>query len=454
MATAILPTRGHDDTPVIQPASRSEDFEEQMSLVERIAVSEAFQKSSRLPALLRYLAVCTLRGDRAGLTEQAIGRAVFDKSADFHPVEDSSVRVYVRQLRLRLYEYFQSSGQDERIIIEMPKGAYALAFNLRHTLATMPKPDLILPGAELSAANPSAESAHPRFSTIYRWLPWTLLAAMFLIALTGWLRWYHAAETAVPPWPLNQVIEPGRSTTMVLADASYALRLLGDRRFNLDEYADRKYINGLIPPDATQGELTLFHYLQDAQITSMADARAVSAITILAGSLRSQLVIRSAKELNGSDLSNGNFIIVGAKSSNPWNELYESRTNFRLVEAGPHGARYIQNLAPQPGEQPFYTVHESTGYSGEDFATVSLVPGLGDQGSTLLVQGLRREGTDAAILFLATYSHRASLEKRLRDANRGKLPRYFEALLRSHAVAGSATNIECIAVRPMVLAQH
>jgi hypothetical protein len=454
MATAILPTRGHDDTPVIQPASRPENFDEQMSLVERIAVSEAFQKSSRLPALLRYLAVCTLRGDRAGLTEQAIGRAVFDKPADFHPVEDSSVRVYVRQLRLRLYEYFQASGQDERIIIEMPKGAYALAFNVRHTLSTAPKPDLELPGAEASVAIQEAESAHSGMSTTYRWLPWPLLAAMFLVALAGWLRWYNAAAAAVPPWPLNQVIERDRSTTMVLADASYALRLLGERRFNLDEYADRKYINGLIPPDATQGELTLFHYLQDAQITSMADARAVSAMTILAGSLRSHLVIRSAKELNGSDMSNGNFIIVGAKSSNPWNELYESRTNFRLVEAGPHGARYIQNIAPQPGEQPTYAVHESTGYSGEDFATISLVPGLGDQGSTLLVQGLRREGTDAAILFLSNSSHRTSLQEALRGANRGKLPKYFEALLRSHAVAGSATNIECIAVRPLVLVAH
>ena len=276
---------------------------------------------------------------------------------------------------------------------------------------------------------------------------------MVLVALTGWLRWYHAAAAAAPPWPLNQVIEPDRSTTMVLADASYVLRLLGERRFNLDEYADRRYMNGLIPPDATQGELTLFRYLQQAQITSMADARAASAMTILAGSLRTQLVIRSAKELNGNAMSNGNFIIVGAKNSNPWSELYESRTNFRLVE-GPHGARYIENLVPLQGEQPSYAVHESTGYSGEDFATISLEPGLGDQGSTLLVQGLRREGTDAAILFLASPSHRASLEEALRRANRGTLPKYFEALLRSHAVAGSATNIECIAVRPLIPAKH
>jgi hypothetical protein len=450
MATAIPPIREHDSNPSTRPAQPPEHGSEQIALVERIAGSEAFQKSSRLPALLRYLAACTLRGDRAGLTEQAIGRAVFDKPADFHPTEDSSVRVYVRQLRLRLYEYFQSAGQDERIVIEIPKGGYALAFHGRHTLA-VPEPDR--PVSDVSPA-PALLADESPARRVPWWLPWALCVAMSLVAVIGWVGWHRAAVAAAPPWPLNQVIEPNRSTTIVLADASYVLRLLGDRQFTLDEYADRRYINGLIPPDATQGELTLFHYLKDAQITSMADARAVSAMTSLAGSLRDQLVIRSAKEMNGSAMSSGNFILVGAKNSNPWNELYEGRTNFRLVEGGARGGRYIDNLVPQPGEQPFYAVHESTGYSGEDFATISLVPALGDQGSTLLIQGLRREGTDAAVLFLTSSSHRTALEQALRAANHGKLPKYFEALVRSHAVAGSATSIDCIAVRSLIPAKH
>ncbi|MEK6398178.1 MAG: hypothetical protein V4734_08840, partial [Terriglobus sp.] len=131
MATAIPPIRDTTDIAGGQSTSRGG---EHWHLVERIANSEAFQKSSRLPALLRYLSACTLQGDRAGLTEQAIGRAVFEKTTDFNPTEDSSVRVYVRQLRLRLYEYFQSTGADERTIIEIPKGGYALAFHPRHVL--------------------------------------------------------------------------------------------------------------------------------------------------------------------------------------------------------------------------------------------------------------------------------------------------------------------------------
>lgn len=65
--------------------------DDRLQLIERITQSEAFQKSSRLPVLLRYLAERTLANDRAGLTEQAIGQAVFGKPRDFHPTEDSSV---------------------------------------------------------------------------------------------------------------------------------------------------------------------------------------------------------------------------------------------------------------------------------------------------------------------------------------------------------------------------
>ena len=446
MATAPPPIRNNNDAtaPTGTPAPHGG---EHLPLVERIANSEAFQKSSRLPVLLRYLATCTLQNDRAGLTEQAIGRAVFEKTADFNPTEDSSVRVYIRQLRLRLYEYFQSTGADERIIIEIPKGGYALAFHPRHLLSSEIEADS---QAATAPATAPVESDRPRGKHgLPIWFPWAVVAIVTLIAIVGWVRWYRSSTSALPPWPLNQVIDSQRPTTVVLADVSYVLRLLGDHPVTLDQYADHTYTKGLIPENASRGELGLLHYLQDAQITSMTDARAASSLTLLAGALHDKLMFRSAKEVNGETMLTGNFIIVGAKNSNPWVELYESRMNFRFVESGIHGTRYIDNRAPRPGEQAFYAVHEPTGYSGEDYATISVMPSVTDQGSTLLVQGLRREGTEAAIQFLNSASRRDSLETKLRAANGGRVPRFFEALIQSHAVAGSATSIDCIAVHPL-----
>ena len=428
--------------------------DERLELIERIAGSEAFQKSIRLPILLRYLAACTLAHNRAGLTEQAIGRAVFDKPADFSPTEDSSVRVNVRQLRLRLHEFYQTVGQVERIIIEMPKGGYALAFQSRHITPLPEEPETATVGsaAVLSASTPTGETK-TRLSFPAR-LPWLLTIICLLLAATGWYRWSLAVAAEAPSWPLNQVIEPNRETTVVLADGTYMLRLLGEEEVKLDDYADHHYADKLIPRDATEGELRLFRYLQASQMTSMADAHGAATITELAGSLRKNLIIRSAKELNGHMLATGNFIFVGAKTSNPWSELYEHSLNFQLMEAGFGSFRYIKNRSPLLGEQPVYSVSGTTGFSGDDYATISVVPSTNAPGAVMLIQGLRLEGTEAAVRFLSTQEDRVLMAHKLAEANGGTLPKYFEVLLHAHSVGGSAASMECLAVRALAAPRH
>lgn len=416
--------------------------------MERIAGSEPFQKSSRLPALLRYLAVCTLQNDRSGLTEQAIGRAVFGKPRDFNPTEDSSVRVYMRQLRLRLHEYYQNSGPDEKIVIEIPKGGYTLAFHQKQ-FSTLSQDQ-----GTLEIVPTAAELENKGYTRVLRRIgplvPWFLMVASLLLAVAGWYHGSHAVDSNAPVWPIRQVIQPGQQTTLVLADTSYVLHLLGDREISLDEYADRHYSDRLIPKDASEGELRLFHYLQSSQITSMADARAAFEISALAGAQRHNITIRSAKELNGNILSKGNFIFIGAHTSNPWVQLYQDQLNFRLVDGGMNGNRFIENRSPRPGEQRAYFITEATGHSGDDYATISLVPGRGQQGNALLVQGIRLEGTDAAIRFLASPESRNQIMEKLKLANGGTLPDYFEVLLHAHSVAGSPATIDCIAARPLL----
>ena len=97
-------------------------------LIERITASPPFQKSTRLRDLLRFMAERTIHGQPQDLTEHRIGSAVFGKPQDYSVVEDSSVRVHVRQLRLKLHEYFDGEGRDETCIVEIPKGAYTTVF--------------------------------------------------------------------------------------------------------------------------------------------------------------------------------------------------------------------------------------------------------------------------------------------------------------------------------------
>src|SRR6266851_2003889 len=116
-------------TSVSQPLA-SDDLltDKRWQLVQRIVSSPPFQKSTRLRDLLQFITEQTIHGKAHELTEQHIGNALFHKPSDYSPLEDSSVRVHARQLRLKLHEYFNEEGRDEPLVLDIPKGSYAPVF--------------------------------------------------------------------------------------------------------------------------------------------------------------------------------------------------------------------------------------------------------------------------------------------------------------------------------------
>jgi len=167
-------------------------------LIEKITASSSFQKSARLRDLLRFLAERSLHGQSQDLSEHRIGSAVFGKPQDYSVVEDSSVRVHVRQLRLKLHEYFDGEGRQETSVVEIPKGAYTTLFR-----SVEQRP----------AASPVLTVARHGLRSWLLDLPWALpwaLAALFLTTTVAALL-YHPA---VPPrrrhpghWPRSSIRE-------------------------------------------------------------------------------------------------------------------------------------------------------------------------------------------------------------------------------------------------------
>jgi hypothetical protein len=68
-------------------------------------------------------------------------------------------------------------------------------------------------------------------------------------------------------------------------------------------------------------------------------------------------------------------------------------------------------------------------------------------GNIRLIQGLRIEGTEAAIRLLDDQAARTNLRKRLALANRQTVPEYFEILLHAHSVAGAPISVDVVAAR-------
>lgn len=409
-------------------------------LVERIAQSELLQKSTRLPKLLLYLARHTINGDRRKLTEQAIGQAVFGKGQRYDPAEDSSVRVYARQLRLRLHEYYHSLGQHEDLIVSIPKGGYALDFSPALPQGIPQSSPLAVP----------AQNNRPGLRPNIKILLVGSSVLFLTLALFLGFGWYRAtlARSPAVPWPLSNVVHKGTATTLVTADAGFALRMLGDREVPLDSYIDHSYLPPILPKHMSENESIVLHYFDSTRITSDADVEAAATISSLMGPYSESLIIRSARDINANDLTHGNFIFVGSKTSNPWVELLDSRMNFQIVENGPHGSRYVLNRDPRPGEKKIYQ-SESMGTlaSGDDYAVIALLPAKAAGGSSLLLEGVRMEGTKAAIALLRNEGGRAKLQKQLTSLNNGRTPQYFEALLHAQSVAGATISVDVIAAR-------
>jgi serine/threonine-protein kinase len=102
----------------------------------RILASDVFNDSPRMARFLRFTVDETLRGNAAQLKETVIGTHVFDRPSGYDPRLDPIVRVEARRLRTKLQSYYQDSGSQDGLIVELPKGCYTPLFRSRAGEAT------------------------------------------------------------------------------------------------------------------------------------------------------------------------------------------------------------------------------------------------------------------------------------------------------------------------------
>ena len=92
--------------------------------LERILRSTQFSKSNRSQRFLRYVVDNSWEDRNESLKEYAIAIHVFDRDASYDPAVDATVRVEAGRLRARLRDYYADAGQNDQLVIEIPKGAY------------------------------------------------------------------------------------------------------------------------------------------------------------------------------------------------------------------------------------------------------------------------------------------------------------------------------------------
>lgn len=120
-------------------AARADDGAERVSVkairdqLNRVLRSRAFQQVDRLKRFIAFIVGEGAAGRGGDLKEYVIGVYAFDKNPLFDPRTDPIVRVHARRLRARLLRYYLEEGQQDEVIIELPKGRYAPTFRRRET---------------------------------------------------------------------------------------------------------------------------------------------------------------------------------------------------------------------------------------------------------------------------------------------------------------------------------
>jgi TolB-like protein/Flp pilus assembly protein TadD len=96
--------------------------------LQRVLSSRGFVQSKRLSDFLRFVVEQHLDGKDHELKETTIAIQVFGRNADYDSRQDSIVRTEAGRLRSKLTEYYMGKGNDDPVVIELPKGGYIPAF--------------------------------------------------------------------------------------------------------------------------------------------------------------------------------------------------------------------------------------------------------------------------------------------------------------------------------------
>jgi hypothetical protein len=408
-----------DVTETLTPRSGGgEDLDERECLaqVDRLVSSPLLQGSEALCKLLQHLAHHTLYSPTDHLKEYQIAVEVLGRSPDFDPQSDSSVRVQVGRLRSKLAEYYHSTGIDDPILIDVPKGKYTLLFERR-------------------AATPQAETASEDVavasgSTAPRWKRRGVVLALgvmagLLLAGGALIYWLHARAVGATarlsgaggvPAALQLFWSP------FLHGSDEPFVVFSNATFVGSPETGMRYFE---PAKDSRDQMTQ-HY------TGVGEVMGVLELDRLFRQFGEQFRVKRGGLFTLDDARSNNLIFVGSPMENlALGQIPNAREfAFRQIAAGKnHSRQVIVDLDPRPGENSVYPPTPETRPEDPEYAVVALMRGLDPSRWTLILAGTSTIGTQAAVDYVCDPSSLEELLHRLNVTRETDL-KPFEALLR------------------------
>ena len=400
--------------------------------IEKLTKSHSLHSSESLCKLLRYLAEHSLDHPGIALKEYQIATEVLGRPAGFDPQSDSTVRVQAGRLRVKLAEYYGQEGIDDPVLVEIPRGSYALTFTLRPVKSGGP--------VIAAAAVEQAEKKAPISSSNRGWpvaviVLSVLLASSFITSanmLSQRPRIQSAAAQNAPPelalfW--NRFVASPQQPWVIFSNGSFVGRPETGMRY--------------FQPGSDQRTFILDHY------TGVGEVLAIHQLDHAFELLNRPLRVKRGALFSLDDAKNNDLIFVGSPTENltlldiPGTEDFV----FQRLDSGPRkGDLAVINVHPQPGEQKFFLGTPANQPTTDDYAIVSLLPGLDPSRSILILAGATTFGTQAAVEYVCREDDLKTLLQHLNVSTPADL-KPFEAVLHVRIAHGVPVATDLIALR-------
>ena len=413
--------------------------------VDRILQSETLHSSQALRHLLKFLSDKALSGEADRLKEYSIGLDVFDKPADYDPRKDATVRLQVSRLRQKLADYYRTEGQNDSILVSLPKGHFKLMWEAR-PLPTEPPRD---------EPPPSPAPTKTKFNTISLALTVALVCSLLIILFLVLQRRKPGTVAAneIPNWTpelqtLWQSFTGNGHPMLVVYNDPIFVAFPGPngiaayfRERSLRTWTDATRLPEVQALQRALGNPRIepsFFYV------SRGEVQGTFLLGKLFGSRQMQVSLVRLSQLSWEQLSDNNVVLMG-----PPDGLNEKLVGLPLQPQLVNEEKGVRNLHPQKGEQSFYADDLTQTHDGQAYAVISQFPGpLGNTGLATFCSN-RSWGDTGAIQFLTDPSFARIAFDKIRGGSDKKIGRYFQILIRVKFRDGVVTDVSYVLHRAL-----
>lgn len=441
-------------------------------VLQRILQSKYFSNAPKKRKFVQLICNYYWQGRADELNEYLIGREVFDRGDDYNPAADPIVRVGAHDVRKKLEQYYLKEGADDSVRLMIPIGSYVPVFvqTSPPILSASPEylqevPALVNKSAEFSPQTPPLQLATAPTYNLKRWI-W-ILGAITTVLFVCVLILFWVNRRLVQQGSIGKSADPSQLGLVWNSFLQNTQPVL----FVLSNPIVHRSVNNSDPEVITSKGIELNKEQADFLVglagnrlptkldspiklipsantyTGIGEAIGVFRLTQLLQRAGEETKLKQSRNVSPEDFRDYDVILLGSVYANQWAQSPSIKENFVYSRRAT-----IENLNPLTGEAREYkpTFDEKTGSLLEDYALISVTPGVSGTNNVMLLAGIYSEGTQAAVEYVTDKNNLQEMSRKLEEMfGNSSAPKYYQALLQVKVENSYPTKTTLLTIRPL-----